>query len=83
MRQSRSELLENWNAVSIDETKINTPGNLNSLTYQEAKRKFEKTLITKMLKENNSKVSATAQILGLDRSWLYRKIKDLKIDLPT
>ena len=48
---------------------------------KEAKENFEKSHILKLLKENNKNVTLTARSLGIERTNLYRKIKQYDIDV--
>ncbi len=47
---------------------------------QEAREAFEKEFILRKLRENNWNISRTAQVLGVERSHLYRKLKYYGID---
>jgi two-component system, NtrC family, nitrogen regulation response regulator NtrX len=55
--------------------------NLTS-NLKDARQEFEKEFILKTLKENDWNISRTAQILGVERSHLHRKIKSFGIDPP-
>ena len=46
----------------------------------EARAKFEKDFICSKLVENNWNITKTAKLLGLERSYLYRKIKSYGIE---
>ena len=48
-------------------------------TLQEARAAYEKDFILKKLEENEWNVSKAADLLGLERSHLYRKMKTLGI----
>jgi two-component system nitrogen regulation response regulator NtrX len=48
-------------------------------TLQEARAAYERDYIVRKLEENQGNVSRTAEILGLERSHLYRKMKSLGI----
>ena len=52
-------------------------GSFTSL--QEARATYERDFILKKLEENQGNVSRTAEVLGLERSHLYRKMKSLGI----
>ncbi len=59
-------------------------GPARSATYgfsslQEARTSYERDYILRKLQENQGNVSRTAEILGLERSHLYRKMKSLGI----
>ncbi len=45
---------------------------------REAKRAFEKAFIHKKLKENNNNFTRTAKIIGVARSYLHKKVKNLE-----
>lgn len=47
---------------------------------KEAKNQFEKEFIIRKLKENEWNISKTAQMLGIERAHLHRKIKAFKIN---
>lgn len=51
-----------------------------SNTFQEFKEKAEKAFILKQLSLNNWNVSKTAEILGIQRSHLYNKLKKYEIE---
>jgi two-component system, NtrC family, nitrogen regulation response regulator NtrX len=48
---------------------------------KDAKENFEKSHIIKLLKENNKNVTLAARSLGIERTNLYRKIKQYNIDV--
>ncbi|PSH04954.1 MAG: Fis family transcriptional regulator [Acidobacteria bacterium] len=48
-------------------------------TLQQARAAYERDYILKKLDDNNGNVSRTAEVLGLERSHLYRKMKTLGI----
>lgn len=50
-----------------------------SAGLREAKSHFEREFIIRKLKENDWNVSRTAQVLGIERAHLHRKIKAFKI----
>jgi len=49
-------------------------------SLKEAKEQFEKQLIVKLLKDNDKNVSSAAKALGIERTNLYRKMKQYHID---
>lgn len=51
-----------------------------SNSFQEFKEKAERAFILKQLKANNWNMSKTADILGIQRSHLYNKLKKYKIE---
>jgi two-component system, NtrC family, nitrogen regulation response regulator NtrX len=48
-------------------------------TLQQARAAYERDFILKKLDENHGNVSRTAEVLGMERSHLYRKMKALQI----
>jgi len=50
-------------------------------TLQEARAAYERDYILRKLEENQGNVSRTAEVLGLERSHLYRKMKSLGINV--
>jgi two-component system nitrogen regulation response regulator NtrX len=49
-------------------------------SFKEAKRQFERTYIQKKLTEHNNNVSKTAKVIGVERSYLHKKIKQMKLN---
>jgi two-component system, NtrC family, nitrogen regulation response regulator NtrX len=49
-------------------------------TLYEARAQYEREFILSKLKENNWNISQTARLLGLERSYLYRKMKAYGIE---
>jgi two-component system nitrogen regulation response regulator NtrX len=49
-------------------------------TLREARSQFEKEFILKKLDENDGNISKTAELIGVERSHLHRKIKSYGID---
>lgn len=56
------------------------PG-LNLNTFREARAVFEKEYLVSKINENNGNISKTAEVIGLERSYLHRKIKSYGIDV--
>ncbi len=50
------------------------------LTFREARARFEKEFLSKKISENNGNISKTAETIGLERSYLHRKIKSYGLD---
>jgi two-component system nitrogen regulation response regulator NtrX len=48
---------------------------------KDARREFERRFIVKKLTENEENISKTAEVIGIERSNLHRKIKSYGIDL--
>jgi two-component system nitrogen regulation response regulator NtrX len=53
----------------------------NLPTFREARAKFEKEYLLKKIQENNGNISRTAEVIGLERSYLHRKIKAFGIEV--
>jgi two-component system nitrogen regulation response regulator NtrX len=49
--------------------------------FREARAKFEKEYLAKKISENKGNISRTAEVIGLERSYLHRKIKTYSIDV--
>jgi two-component system nitrogen regulation response regulator NtrX len=49
------------------------------MTLKEAKIKFEKQLITSRLLKYDNNISKAAESLGIDRTYLHKKINELGI----
>lgn len=58
--------------MKIDSEKT---GFVSASTLKERVRDYEKQILTKVLKETNYNKTKTAEILDMDLSWLYKKIK--------
>ena len=48
--------------------------------FRDARAKFEKEYLIKKIQENSGNISRTAEMIGLERSYLHRKIKAYGID---
>ena len=46
-----------------------------------AKMEFEKRFVARKLQENNGNISKTAELIGLERSNLHRKIKSYGLEV--
>jgi DNA-binding NtrC family response regulator len=65
----------------LPETQIKTDELFSSVnSFQEFKEKSEKIFIEKQLKANDWNISKTAELLGIQRSHLYNKIKKYGIE---
>jgi len=58
----------------------NGNGSASSSTLHQAKAQYEKEFILSKLRETNWNISQTARLLGLERSYLYRKMKAYGIE---
>lgn len=50
-------------------------------TFREARAEFEKEFLVKKIQENGGNISKTAEAIGLERSYLHRKIKAYGIEV--
>ncbi len=50
-------------------------------TFREARADFEKQYLIRKINENNGNITRTAEVIGLERSYLHRKIKSYGIDV--
>lgn len=50
------------------------------MTFREARARFEKEFLVQKISENNGNISKTAEVIGLERSYLHRKIKAYGIE---
>ena len=66
--------------VMDDERESRNAGDAQSKNLKDARHEFEKEFILKTLKEQDWNISRTAQILGIERSHLHRKIKSFGIE---
>jgi DNA-binding NtrC family response regulator len=60
-------------------TAAGIPASFN-LPLREARDQFEKEYLEYQLEKNNGSVGKVAQIAGVERTHLYRKLKSLGID---
>lgn len=50
-------------------------------TFREARARFEREFLVKKIEENKGNISKTAESIGLERSYLHRKIKSYGIEV--
>jgi two-component system nitrogen regulation response regulator NtrX len=51
------------------------------VTFREARSRFEREFLIKKIEENQGNISKTAETIGLERSYLHRKIKSYGIEV--
>jgi two-component system nitrogen regulation response regulator NtrX len=51
------------------------------LNFREARAEFEKEFLLRKINENQGNISRTAEVIGLERSYLHRKIKAYGIEV--
>ncbi|MCB9025170.1 MAG: sigma-54-dependent Fis family transcriptional regulator [Bdellovibrionaceae bacterium] len=54
---------------------------MTNVDFREARALFEKEFILQKITENNGNISKTAESIGLERSYLHRKIKTFGIEI--
>jgi two-component system nitrogen regulation response regulator NtrX len=76
-----SDKISNIIKESLKNIDINSSATENSLsvTLKEARENFEKEYLTTQLKKFNGNISKTADYIGMERSALHRKLKNLRI----
>ena len=73
--------LQQASSVSESTTDPKTMAPYQKLHFKDAKREFEREYLIVKLQENNGNISQTAEILGMERSHLHKKLKTLHIEL--
>jgi len=68
--------LSDQSTMAIKETTL-TPFKTND--FKEARRSFEREYLQYKLEENEGNISRTAELVGLERSHLHKKLKSLEI----
>lgn len=78
---SANHVLENLEGeVRVQQIKGDLESQAKNL--RDARQEFEKDFIEKSLAENDWNISKTASVLGIERSYLHRKIKSFGIEVP-
>jgi two-component system nitrogen regulation response regulator NtrX len=54
---------------------------VDEMNFREARAKFERSFLELKITENNGNISKTAESIGLERSYLHRKIKSYGIEV--
>lgn len=53
---------------------------VDGMNFRDARARFEREFLLKKIQENNGNISRTAEMIGLERSYLHRKIKSYGIE---
>ncbi len=53
---------------------------LDGMNFRDARASFEREFLLKKIQENHGNISRTAEMIGLERSYLHRKIKSYGIE---
>ena len=69
------DLPDTYQSETDSSTADNESGLLSIDTLKQAKKQFEREYIQKKLEENKNNISRTAEMIGVGRSYLYKKIK--------
>ncbi|MEN0058978.1 MAG: sigma-54 dependent transcriptional regulator [Bdellovibrio sp.] len=64
----------------LDKEDEKTVGMQDLSTFRDARAQFEKEYLLRKIAENGGNISRTAEVIGLERSYLHRKIKAYGID---
>lgn len=68
--------------AGLTEKKDGVPGSHSEIsTFRDARAEFEKDYLIKKIQENGGNISKTAEAIGLERSYLHRKIKAYGIEV--
>jgi len=70
-----------YNPALSDETAGEEIAFLNADSFKEAKKAFEKAYMTRKLMDNDNNISKTARVIGVERSYLHKKIKQLGVTI--
>lgn len=65
--------------AGLDEVSKSSNASMN--TFRDARAQFEKEYLILKIKENGGNISKTAEVIGLERSYLHRKIKSYGIEV--
>ena len=81
LQPDTKEKISNIIKESLKNTNINEQLSENNLSVplKEAREKFEKEYLSMQLKKFNGNISKTANLVGMERSALHRKLKGLGI----
>ena len=74
-----SETITDQDVINLFQSEDHKPSLFYSLTWSEAKKKFEKSLIKKRLVANDWNVTKTAETFKMERTHLSRKIREYRI----
>lgn len=76
-----AELKEHLGDVAYSHTEVTDPTQpTEGRSLKDAKTEFEREFIIQALRENAWNISKTSQILGIERSYLHRRMKSFGID---
>ena len=80
-RKTVENFLHQGRTVSDNESETKSIAPYRQQNFKEAKREFEREYLVGKLQDNNNNISRTAEMLGMERSHLHKKLKVLNIDL--
>jgi two-component system nitrogen regulation response regulator NtrX len=70
-----------YNPAKSDESTGVDTAFFKSNSFKEAKKAFEKAYLAKKLAENDNNISKTARVIGVERSYLHKKIKQIGVTI--
>jgi len=74
-----NQLVQDSLTQKNDSNDYSTYENVLSYPLKEAREKFEKNYLTSQLKKHKGNISKTAEFIGMERSALHRKLKNLGV----
>lgn len=67
--------------AGLEESNSSSASNNSMSNFRDARAQFEKEYLVQKIKENGGNISKTAEVIGLERSYLHRKIKSYGIEV--
>lgn len=67
--------------AGLEDSNKSSNTNLTMTNFRDARAQFEKEYLMQKIKENGGNISKTAETIGLERSYLHRKIKSYGIEV--
>lgn len=67
--------------AGLEESNQSSASNSSMSNFRDARAQFEKEYLVQKIKENGGNISKTAEVIGLERSYLHRKIKSYGIEV--
>ena len=70
-----------WKYKPVDEDSVKSIADDFNLPLKDARKNFEKNYLENQLSRFKGNIARTSSFVGMDRSALHRKIKELNINL--
>lgn len=67
--------------AGLEEANPNNTDSVSMSNFRDARAQFEKEYLVQKIRENGGNISKTAEVIGLERSYLHRKIKSYGIEV--